>query len=65
MKIITTFERELGGFPTQLRLRIWMRFTECSYEQFHDYLDKHSERLQKMRLTYDVGHSDKVIYFVD
>jgi hypothetical protein len=45
-------------------LRIWMRFTECSYEEFHDYLDKNSERLMKMRLSYDVGHFDKVIYFV-
>ena len=64
MKIIINFERELDRFPTQFRLRIWMRFTECSYEEFHDYLDKNSERLMKMRLSYDVGHFDKVIYFV-
>ncbi len=64
MKIVTTFEREMDRFPNRLRLRIWVRLTECTHDEFFVWMEKNSPRLMKMRLSYDVGHMDKVIYFV-
>jgi hypothetical protein len=63
MKIAITFERETGRYATKPELCIWMRFSDCTHDDFHNYLDKNGERLRKMRLNFDVGYMDKVIYF--
>lgn len=64
MKIQVIYSREYHRFDqTQFELNIWMRFTDCTYDEFHDYIDANAHRICKMRLGFDIGHSDQVIYF--
>lgn len=45
---------------------IYMRFSYCTHEEFGEWCNNNAERLQricnKWSWTYDIGHSDKVIY---
>jgi|19_taG_2_1085344.scaffolds.fasta_scaffold309682_1 hypothetical protein len=63
MKISVTFEKtaRFWGQGQEPSLKIWMRFTECTYDEFHEWIDSNEERLEGK--SYDIGHSDKVIYF--
>jgi hypothetical protein len=63
MKIQIIYSREHCGYDKALELNIWMRFTNCTYDEFHNYIDAHAHRICKMRLGFDIGHSDMVIYF--
>lgn len=46
---------------------ICLRFTYCTHDDFHAWLDKNSARIQKICIewqwAYDVGYSDKVVSF--
>ena len=63
MKINVTFEKTARFWwqGQALTLKIWLRFTECTYDEFHEWIDNNEERLKGK--SYDIGHSDKVIYF--
>jgi len=64
MKVKITFEREHHRYNNSiLELRIYMRFSYCEYGEFYQYLDNNRERLNNMKLLYDVSYSEKVIYF--
>jgi len=64
MKINVTFEKESNRIERK-KLRIWMHFTHCTHEEFGEWREKNATRLQSMRLSYDIGHMDKVIYFFE
>lgn len=46
---------------------IYLRFTYCTYEEFYEWLEKNSKRMQsiceKWGWVYDVGYGDKGIKF--
>jgi hypothetical protein len=62
MKATIIFQKTAPYFTLgqEPELKIAMKFTECSYDEFYEWLDEHKGRLERV---YDIGYSDKVILF--
>lgn len=63
MNIDITFEKTAryfgeGQAPT---LKVWMKFSGCTYDAFQAWIDSHAARLEGKSVN--IAHSDKVLYF--
>lgn len=63
MKITIIFSKKSRYEGFSLRLKIWIKFTYCTHEEFYRWLDSNENRLKNIKMDYDIGYSDKVIYF--
>lgn len=60
MKVKITFSRESRFLGQKPKLAIYMRFEQCSYEEFYEWMERRKNRLNRV---FDIGYSDQVIIF--
>lgn len=68
MKINISFEKwsPYYSLGQKLDFYIYIKFLECSYEEFYSWLDKNEQRMIEWLTKYDIdiAYSEKVIQLV-